>query len=429
MSSRHGENAGKSQSSLLILVSLVAVFLIAWIISLFLSVSSSKRITEETLFTKIMKYLDYVKAYTRNALILAVHAETKEVASGGGQAGGVGIARSWICNGDVSPAVDDVRFFLSNQTNNDLNKYIMNFGIHDLPTINITNSTCVDYDVSENTVFSGSSDEKFYVGSYGSKANVTLEGNTVSSGNEVYEEIAQDRFWYMYRKFKEWSPTGASIVVGETCGCLSQICACPTSPQTVGGCESCESTCPGFQSCLESIVESARRALADTFDDDYIVCTATLLGCYHELEPCKGVPVCIDWAEAPACRNCYRQEAGGLCSQSLVSERSQQAESLGYYGVNPWQSYSAPRNSVLFADICSEKKCKYWAETRGSMEATFSCTDKKYLLSVVGDRHLTFTVHAMARLKSMNCLYTKQCIQSGSECVCPPGSWCTGCEK
>lgn len=376
-----------------------------------------------------MKYLDYVKGYTRNALILAVHAETKDVASEGGHAGGMGMARSWICNGDISPGVDEVKFFLSNQTQNDLNKYLMNFKINDLPKINVTNSTCIDYDVDGNTVFSGSNDEKFYVGSYGSKANVTLESNSVYSSNEVYEEIGQNRFWYMFRKFKEWSPSAANILVGGTCGCLSQICNCPLSPQTVGGCDSCADTCPGFQSCLENAVESARKALVATFNDDYIVCTATLIGCYHELEPCQGVPQCIDWAKAPACNSCYRQEAGESCSQSVLSQKLQQAESLGYYSANFGQSGSTAENSIFFADICSDKNCKYWAETRGSMEASFSCTDKKYLLSVVGDRHLIFSVHAMVKLKSMNCIYTKPCIQSGSDCICPSGSWCTGCEK
>lgn len=248
----------KSQSSLLVLVSLVGIFLIAWISSLFLSISSSQRSVEETLLSKIMMYLDYIKGFTRDAFILAVHAETRYVASQGGHAASMSYPRSWICNSDVSPSVDEVRFFLSNETMDSLNDYIKNFKINDLPMINITNSTCVDYDVNENTVFSGKNDEKFNVGSYGSRAKVVFENNTVSSGNEVYEEIAQDRFWFMYRKFKEWMPAAENILVGGTCSCLSEICNCPVSHEP-GGCYPCQETCPGFNLCLESIVESARK--------------------------------------------------------------------------------------------------------------------------------------------------------------------------
>lgn len=393
---------------------------------MFLSVSFSQRTIEETLLTKISKYLDYVKGFTRNALILAVHLGTKHVAAQGGQTSGQGLPRSWICNADVSPSVNDVRFFLSNETTDELNKYIKNFKIHDLPTINITDFTCVDYDLNDNSVFSGKNDERFNVGSYGSKANVTLENNTVFSNNDVYEEIAQDRFWYIYRKFKEWIPTGASILVGGTCSCLSEICNCPSNPAYTG-CELCSDTCPGFQACLEAVIEEAKKALVNTFGDDYIDCTSQLIGCYHELEPCTGIPQCIDWENAPACNSCNREKPGELCVKSVVSQ-AQRSTSFGYYPAS-FSRYSPSKNSIYFADVCSDLKCKFWAETRGAMEATFSCTDKKYLLSVSGDRHLTFSVHGMVKLRSMNCLREGSCIESKGKCVCPPGSWCTGCEK
>lgn len=417
----------KSQSSLLVLVSLVGIFTIAWIFSSFSSFSSSQRIIEGTLLSKIMKYLDYIKAYTRNALILSVHAETKYIASQGGQSSNVGLPRSWICNGDVSPFVDDVRFFLSNKTTSDLNAYIKNFDIQDLPTINITNSTCVDYDVNQNTVFSGINDERFEVGSYGSKANVTLESNTVFSDNEVYEEIAQDRFWYMYRNFKEWMPTAVDIIVGGTCNCLPYICNCPGSPQYTSECEFCGDTCSGFQSCLQNIVDLAREALVNTFDDEYVDCTARLIGCYHELEPCIGTPQCTDWENAPACFSCYRERTDKLCAQSVLSGRPQETGSLVYSNILLKQSYPAPGNRIYFADVCTDQKCERWAETRGSMEALFSCTDNKYFLSVVGDRHLSFSVHVRVKLKSMNCWEEEPCKESNGECVCPSGTWCTEC--
>ncbi|MEM5853201.1 MAG: hypothetical protein QXG39_01050 [Candidatus Aenigmatarchaeota archaeon] len=412
----------KSQSSLLVLICLIGISLILWITSAFLATTSSQRVVQETIFSKISKYLDYVKGFTRNALIFSVHAESKRIASQGGQTSDAGIPRSWICNAEVSPSVDEVRFFLSEETKMDLNKYLKNFKLQDLPVINVTNSTCVDYDVDETSVLSGKNDEEFKVGCYGSKINISLDENLVSSSNEVYEGIEQNRFWYMYRIFREWAPVATQILVGGTCSCLSKICSCGNSDYS-GGCMPCASTCPGFQNCLENVVENARKVLQNSFDE-YVRCNARLIGCYHELEPCTGVFECIDWENAPACNNCLRENAGELCSKRIIMERpTVQAK--------PTFSTSFSKNklsSIYFSDSCSSKKCKLWYETKGSMEAVFSCTDEKYLLSVSGDRHLMFSVHAMAKLRAIRCYYERPCVESDGDCVCPPGSWCTECE-
>lgn len=411
----------KSQSSLLVLVFLIGISLIIWITSTFLTTTSSQRIIQETILSKISKYLDYVKGFTRNALIFAVHAETKHIAAQGGQTSDAGIPRSWICNAEVSPRVDEVRFFLSEETKSDLNKYLKNFKLQDLPLINITNSTCVDYDVDEASVLSGKNDEEFKVGCYGSKINITLDENLVTSTNEVYQGIEQNRFWYMYRIFREWAPVATGILVGGTCNCLSKICSCGNS-NYVGGCMPCASTCPGFQRCLENVVENALKVLQDSFDD-YVRCKAKLIGCYHELEPCSGTLMCIDWEDAPACRSCLRENAGELCSKNVATERS----SVRFKPFFPENTFKKD-NVIYFSDSCSSKKCKFWYETKGSMEAVFSCTDNKYLLSVSGDRHLTFSVHAMVKLRAIRCYHEESCIESNGNCVCPPGSWCTECE-
>ncbi|MEM5829298.1 MAG: hypothetical protein QW040_00380 [Candidatus Aenigmatarchaeota archaeon] len=414
----------KSQSSLLVLVFLVAVFFIFWLISTFSTTTSSQRIIQETILSKISKYLDYVKGFTRNALIFAVYAETKYVAGQGGQTSSSGFPRSWICNGDVSPKVDEVRFFLSEETRRSLNEYLRNFKLQDLPVINITSSTCVDYDVNEISVLSGDNDEKFSVGAYGSKINITLEENSVTSSNEVYEQIAQNRFWYMYRKFREWLPLGSEILVRGVCNCLSEICACGNS-NYIGGCAFCSSTCPEFQLCLENVIEDARKILQDSFDE-YVKCTTNLIGCYHELVPCSTTFGCMNWEDAPACNNCFVEASGELCSKSILFGM-RESKSLGYIPLSI-SFFQKPKSQIYFSDICSNKKCKAWAETKGSMEAVFSCTDNKYLLSVSGDRHLTFSVHAMVKLKSSNCYKETSCIESNGNCICPHGDWCTGCE-
>jgi hypothetical protein len=416
----------KSQSSLLVLIAIVSIFIIVWIFQIFSSSTSYQKSIGETLLSKIMKYLDYVKGFTRTALIFSTHASTQFIAGQGGQTSNTGFPRSWICNAEVSPSVNDVRFFLSEETRNALNKYIKNFKIYDLPQINITNSTCVDYDVNSTSVISGKNDEEFYVGAYGSKINITLENNSVTSDNEVYEKIAQDRFWYMYRKFKEWAPQGANILSGGTCSCLPEICACGNS-QGVGGCEPCANSCPGFQSCLQNVIENARQALINTFNDEYVTCSANLIGCYHELEPCSGTFACVDWEDAPACKDCFIENTGELCGKSILSER-RQTQSFVSISSDLSQFFSYSKNKIYFSDSCSNKKCKVWSETKGSMEVVFSCTDKKYLLSVAGNRNLIFSVHAMVKLRSINCYKEESCVESNGECVCPPGSWCTGCQ-
>jgi hypothetical protein len=398
---------GKSQSSLLIIAVLVCIFIIGWLVTFFLSVSFSKRILEETLLAKVSKYLDYIKGFSRSSLLLAIHSATKQVASQGGQTSTSGEVRNWICNADISPDLEVVKFFLSEETKKYVNSYLENLKIKDLPTIILKNFTCIDYDVN-GEIFFGKYDEKFNTSGFGSKINIFLKDNNVSSSNELYMEIGQDRFWFMYRKFKEWVPQASQLLVDGLCQCLSEICNCPNSPSYLGECEACGYTCPGFQSCLESLSAQVNKILNDSFNDPYINCKWFLKGCYHELEPCSG-SVCQDWAEAPKCRACNYEKADELCSKFLTFLPS----------TSSFQSFQLANLE------CEKLKCKYWAETKGSFEVQFSCTDYKYLLSVSGDRHLTFSVGAMAKMKARNCERSTECEDVNGECKCKdPGTWC-----
>jgi len=169
-----------------------------------------------------------------------------------------------------------------------------------------------------------------------------------------------------------------------------------------------------FQTCLEQAIEEARRALEDTFNDEYITCDANLIGCYHELEDCVTDP-CIPWLDAPKCRSCGMQEPEELCVKSLF------LQSNG----GPKEMFN---NKLYFLD-CDQMVCDYYADTKGSMEATFSCTDNKYFLSTRGDRHLIFSVHASIFMKKRNCDKQGVCVDSGSSCVCGPGVWCEPCHE
>jgi len=396
---------GKAQSSLLVLALLVGIFIVGWITSLFLTASFSERIIQKTALSKISKYLDFIKGFTRYALLLSTHASTKEIASQGGQFSYSGIPRSWICNLDISPNLETVKFFLSNQTQKYLNEYLANLRIKDLPSISISNFTCVDFNVNE---ISNKYDEKFNVSSYNSMININLRNNNVTSSNNLNIEIEQDRFWFMYRKFKEWSPGAAQKLVSGLCSCLSEICNCPSSPTYPGECESCKNTCPGFQTCLENLLESVNKDLNNTFNDKFVNCRWNLIGCYHELVPCSG-SICQDWEDAPKCSACGFEAAGPLCSDLIEPK---------IYSIKSYQ---------LANSNCEDLKCTYYAETKGSFEADFSCTDYKYLLSTLGDRHLIFSVHTMVKMRKRNCEQEFNCEINNGNCICPIDYNCTPC--
>ena len=146
---------GKSQSSLLIMVVIVSIFIVSWIISVFSSVSQQERLMERLKLLKISSYLDFLKGFSREALLLSSHAAIQKVASMGGEINELNEPRSWICNGDVSPEVAEVKHFLSEETKKYLNQYLEKLEIEDLPSINLTNFTSVDYDLNSQNIFGG----------------------------------------------------------------------------------------------------------------------------------------------------------------------------------------------------------------------------------------------------------------------------------
>lgn len=407
-------NGKKAQSSLLVLLLLVVISVTLFLFILFSSSKFQARTVKEIELSKISKYLDSLKGVSRYALLLSSHAASEQVGELGGEVSNTGYSRSWICNFDLSPHVDSVRFFLSEQTLKYLNDYMVDIKIPDLPVQNIENYTCVDYDVDETSVIRlKENDEKFNVGAYGSMLNVSIENDTVTSDNDVYEEIAQVRFWYMYRKFKEWAPVGSEILVNKMCDeCLAYVCDCEEPPDYTASCDKCYDTCPKFQECLEEAVEEAGKALEDIFDDEYINCEPQFIGCYHELEDCVE-DICMPWEDAPKCRSCMMEEPEELCIKNLFLESNE-------------DSKEKPDDVLYFLD-CDQLICDYIADTKGSMEATFSCTDSKYSLSTGSDRYLTFSVHSSIFMKKHNCGERTVCFESNGECICDLENWCGPC--
>jgi hypothetical protein len=292
------------------MIIVVSIFLVSWIISVFSSVSQQERMIEKLKLLKLSSYLDFLKGFSREALLLSSHAAIQRVASTGGEINELNEPKNWICGEDVSPELDDVKYVLSEETKKYLNQYLEKLKIKDLPSINLTNFTFVDYDVNLESVSGGKNDEKFNVSGYGSEINITLEGNSVASENDVYEEIAQVRFWYMYRIFKEWAATTALSSCVQNC---------------------CGDICSDFKSCAESCINIGLRELQNLFDEN-VECTSSLKCCYTESGECNN-----------ALQECMECTTGQI-------------------------------------------------EARAAIEAQFSCKDRKYLLSVEGDRHLVFSV-------------------------------------
>jgi len=406
------------EASLLILLCIVVIFIVAWMFNLFLFSSEEKRSVREIQFTKLSKYLNLVKGFTRTASILSVHEAVKEIAVEGGGTEGF-YPRDWICSGDVSPDIRTMRYFLSERTLAFLNNYLVNLDIEDFPDVGIRNFSCVDYDVETGSVMSGMNDEKFNVGAYGSKVNITFRDNTLVSSNDLYQEISQVRFWYMYRKFKEW--VRKTSLVANMGKCLHFICDCVNNDSLVQ--EECGS-CPLLEECVMSVVNESLRELNETFNDEFISCTVTVWCCHFGSASCS-VPECED------CCKCNILERGELCAERLAGIQSLREESLKTRVNEIFMN-----SSTIFS--YSEKPCVYWRGNRLDVSMYFSCTDKKYFLSTEGDRTLTFNVGANVDvINPYDCLLTDECERNEDECCeerngnctryyckCPDFSWC-----
>jgi hypothetical protein len=354
--------------------------------NIFSRTTSEKRFITRIELSKISAYLDFLKGFSRAALLFSTHAGTKTIAGFGGEISKSGLPRNWICNYDVSPSVDEVRYFLSNQTLDYLNRYVPNMKIEDLPKINVSNFTCVDFDVSNTIVFSGRNDEAFNVSALGSEINVSLGEDKVSSKNEIYEEIEKVRFWYMYRKFKEWA--SSTEFRNYVANCKSILCQKYTCGYFDFSCNKDSE----LEACIRGAVNSALQELNTIFNDEYVRCKGTLTCCHAVALKCQPPPEC------KYCCSCEIEEAGKLCGKEYISSFSGFEFGLG----------SKTPYKISF----SGTGCSYWQGNRLDVEADFSCTDEKYLLSVPGDRRLTFTVHATVNIKVPNdCPRSSPCIE------------------
>lgn len=406
----------------MIIVSLVTIFLIIWVVSSFTNMSIGKRLSEQIKQQLVYKETDYMKGFSRVALIFSSHNALRDT----GKLGGVteiSMERNWICTDPKVPSTDQVRYHLSKETLKYLNKYISNVNNanqRDILQYKVSKFSCVDYDVSQSGVDSGTNDVSYNIGAYSSDIEVKGEDGTASSDNDVYEEISPVRYWLMYRKFSEWAKR--NVLKKEVADCLPKICDCPAN--TNGGCGNVNN-CPIFKSCVAIAVEKAKADLKNGFADSRIECRSSLMCDYTEWEECKGSDSLEVWKNAPKCNRCVLGETGPLCGKSINLDD-------GYtksISANLIQEKSEKINAAdRGPDQCTGKVCKYYRETRGAMEATFTCIDKKHLLSTKEHNELQFTVYATIDLKKKNCP-ENSAIMTIDDCIWSCTKWSdTDCE-
>jgi hypothetical protein len=355
----------KSQSSLLVLVSVIAILGVAWVGNIFSQQTDLSRIIESAGLTKLVKFLDVLKGVSRNSLILSAHRGTFFVAGKG---------ESYICNGPTPPAIDEIRFELTNASLDTLNSYVAHINFTEATlSFNMSNFTCVDFPMNDAALNSGIFDENFSVGAYGSVIQISSEENNASSKNSISEKITMNRFWFLYRKFRDWSYKMS--LTDDVCNCL-----CP------------QNVCSG---CADASLESSRRLLEQTINDPEVECYVQKTCCHEEKVDYSGeyYSSCVEWPEAP-CAVCSLDRHSDICTEKtpFSSIHEQQIENQS----------NESNIEVTNESSSSALGSGNYKEARGTVKATFSCIDKKYQLSLpAGSRNLLFSVDATVFLRTL----------------------------
>lgn len=346
------------------------------------------KIVKNLQLSRVSKYLDVTKGFSRHSALLASHAASYDIADKGGHIPEG--TRTWVCNGPWGPTVNEVRFFLGQETLEFLNRFIKNYIIED-PKILVKNFTCVNYNVDESSVMGGKFDEKFNIQAFCSEINVTLAEDSAASKNEFDVEISRIRFWYMYRIFKVWSET--TTLPQDICNGLPLICGCSPSLS------SCRNNCQAFERYSLEQIEKARRYLESLFNDpEYIKCTAIMDCCMTQItRNTDNREACLSWTEFP-CGGCNRAEPGTLCINSILNQEKPEVRPMEIEGKTNVEKTRFLQFNVgvtiawKHPCLCQQEMKDHVdecgnidiisAEPRGTITATFSCIDKKYSLSI-----------------------------------------------
>lgn len=279
----------KSQSSLLVFLAIATIVSVTYLSNLYSQQFELSRFLTSEEVAKVTKFLDVIKGLSRNSLILAANKGTLFIAGKG---------ESYICNIPTPPTVAEERNEVGNQTLGILNTYVENINFTEqVLSYNISKYGCVDYPINEAKLQSGQYDEKFNVGAYNGSVNLTIGQNNITSKNDAFELITQNRFWFLYRKFVEWSK--ASTLSSEICPNL-----CP------------QNVCDGVGTAA---LEKARVLLEQTIGDEFVKCSYTRSCCYQEIGTYNGPKYdgCIKWENPKACPTCYLDRSSDICVNKI----------------------------------------------------------------------------------------------------------------
>ena len=246
----------KSQASLVILVAIAAVAVIGWAYSMAETGSGfQKRVVQDTRIQISAYMLDQTKTSSYIAGQISISEALAENARNGGINNyyGVGMAddRFWYCNGPMVPSADEINYFLSMKTKNIIDIYLSNLVTEE---INVTNTTCVDYNLSDSDL-ADIENRKFGLNFVGSRIEV-LYPEIADSDNDFSAAIYEIPYREHYTRFKEWveSTNFASIV----CGCAPSACGCNPQP---GDCT--EQNCLPLFNCLNHELTGVVNNLQD----------------------------------------------------------------------------------------------------------------------------------------------------------------------
>lgn len=347
------------QSSIIILVMIIATILILWGSSIFRQTSVTNIITTMELFNKFARYLDIIKGLSRNLLRLSAYKATYDVAQK---------ERAYYCNGGYAPSYKVLVHDLEEISNKTFNSYLKNLVFSDpLLKINVTNSTCISFDVDEAKLNAGLLDESFNISEYRSTIKIIADNNNIFSENDIYSEnVIRNRFWLLYRGFKRWSEQ-TKIFESACDDCASAACHCAS--------ESCEG-CPAFNDCLKSkVIKKAVIELDKIFNDPYIECSGVPECCnINSFNDCSLLTPCGIW-DTDRCMRCDVDRNENLCIDDLKAAL--------FHGLAEAQEQDD-----------SWYRCRLYSKTvKLSVGIAFTCADKKYTIQVPGDdRYIKFTV-------------------------------------
>ncbi|MCX6822003.1 MAG: hypothetical protein NTW30_04465 [Candidatus Aenigmarchaeota archaeon] len=324
-----------------------------------------------------------------------------------------------------------IQYELSSETLELLNGYLKNYPVSEpLMIVNIGNFSCVDTPVEG--LEGGLKDENVTVNAYGSNISISMKENNVSSSNGVFEFIPENRFWFLYRKLRDWTNSNGWEFKKRVCDCLkngffphTQRC------KEMNNCDDCTE----FKQCFELAIKETSTDIENFINDQNVTCKGTPTCCYGRKDPCvTGTGNdCSYWSGGGGCNSCNILHDNPLCIESIGASSNdykdfRKEDVLSFEGEN--EKYSSLSSISFSPDICGGS-CVFYEAGYVNVKAQFTCTDKKYKLSLPlpEERFLKFTIDTMVSLQKEGINNALVPCSDSPPCECEGQlgiDWCSG---